>query len=92
MITKRCPKCGGKLKLIGTKSYPRSGVHMIDHEYRRRRIMCLECGWRYNTYEVRQDDFLHLVRERKKADKIVNRTELAIRNLKEAMNKIKNDN
>ena len=92
MITKRCPKCGGKVKLIGTKSYPYSAVHEIEHEYRRRRIMCLECGFRFNTYEFREDDFKMLVRAQKKAHKTIVRTEIAVKNLTEAMDRIKNDN
>lgn len=92
MITKTCPKCGGKLKLIGTVSYPKSSVHDLKHEYRRRRIMCLECGFRFNTYEMREDDFKRVVRAKKKAHKTITRTELAVKSLTEAMDRIKNDN
>ena len=92
MITKRCPKCGGKLKLIGTIHYPKSTVHDLEYEYRRRRIKCLECGFRFNTYEIREEDFKRFVQAKKNAHKTVVRTELAIKNLQEAMDRINNDN
>lgn len=49
-----CPSCGGKFKVIDTRS---------DQEIVYRRRECKDCGERYTTYEFRPGQLIDLFEE-----------------------------
>lgn len=49
----KCDKCFGDGRVVNSRS-PRHAPTGVASVYRRRR--CKDCGYRWNTYEVRQED------------------------------------
>ena len=46
----RCPKCAGKSKTLDTREYRGSPTIMRRHK-------CLECGHRFRTFEIHEDEY-----------------------------------
>ena len=74
-----CPKCGGKLFVIGTYRYKEPTVFDLKNQYTHRRLKCVDCGFRFGTYEIFDDDFKKWVSQHRSAENKVKQTERVLK-------------